>query len=194
MVEVAYCKQDEGRAGGRRRLRAGRWGAAGLVVVVALLGAGCGDSEDDAADSDPPASEESTSSTSAESTSSTADEGGTPGDDAAACASDAVAEAAALPDDFGEPEPGRGGAGEGAEPEECVFSATSNDNAARHVTFGTGASPYGMADPTELPNGARRSEIEDGFAAEVDVEGGEVVHVLGYGMTPDEFDGVASSL
>jgi hypothetical protein len=45
-----------------------------------------------------------------------------------------------------------------------------------------------------LPNGARRSEIEDGFAAEVDVEGGEVVHVLGYGMTPDEFDGVASSL
>lgn len=100
-----------------------------------------------------------------------------------------------LPDDLGPVVPGFGGASEPppADSAGCVVSATSSGSPGRHLTFGLGSSPFGIGNAQVLPNGARRGEIEDGFAAEV-TRDGTTMFVLGYGVTLAEFDGVAGSL
>jgi hypothetical protein len=152
-------------------------GVLSLVVVALLASCGGSDESSDAVGASSTSVERSTSTSTA-----------TP-----ACRSAVVAVSAVLPADFATPQPGRGGAAPDEEPPPCVQSATSRVDPGRHVTFGDGSSPYGLPDPEILPNGARRAEIHEGYGGEIEAEGG-IVYVLGYGMTPAEFDAVLGSL
>jgi hypothetical protein len=155
-----------------------------LVVVLALVVAGSGCSDDAE-----PAAEPATASSTAPSST---DEGG--GDGGAAPECEAVAHVAAvaeLPSDFdAEVQEGMGG---GAEPAADCVGHLASDDPGRHVTVVESSSPFAAAD-AEAFDDYELGVVEDGFVVDYLGDGLPDHYLLLNGMDRQEATVLAASL